>query len=202
MSTAHDSKPKTATVQLSREFHEGGCGGLRRCYGNGESVVHARQLRATTNRQFEYDLLACVRWEMQLKFDKRLDAETRKLQKEIEELKSKFASSKFSVDDASAAELKNEMARQKLKMTNLEYGRKMKLLVCWKNVEMFYDFFSAQLRRVGDTLRRHYGEDARLILEEGLTTSEREWVALSEKLLRDGDDELTPTGRLAKTART
>ena len=154
--------------------------------------------REMSKRQYEYDLLAFVRFAERLKLDKEFKAKTNKLQTELDELKEQLSDTKVSVSDASSQQLKDAVLRQQIREKDFEHARKCRLLCSWENVQEFYEFFAAQIRRAGELLRKHHGPDAQLLFDEALTIAEREWVSLSDRLHREEHDELTPGGRVSK----
>ena len=105
---------------------------------------------------------------------------------------------KIDIEDATVAELKAIALRQEIRAKDFEHARKCRLLCSWENVQEFYEFFAAQIRRAGELLRKHHGPDAQLLFDEALTVAEREWVALSDRLRREEHHELTPGGKVSK----
>jgi hypothetical protein len=178
----------------------------RACNATTENVTIAvndgnikRRKRGKAN-SYEYDLVSCVAYFATLRAERKAKRERNKLEKHIEELKLRLESKNGSLPlaDATSTELKDELVRVQIQERKLEHARKMKLLCSWQNMESFFEFFAAQIRRAGELLRKHHGPDAQALFDEALTVAEREWVSLSDRLHREEHGELTPGGRVSK----
>ena len=82
----------------------------------------------------------------------------------------KFASG----GDDSMAELKLKREQQQYRRDELKYAKEVQAVIPWLHVEEFHDRFASHLRKAGDLLRKHHGEEAQQILLDAITAAEKD----------------------------
>jgi len=77
-------------------------------------------------------------------------------------------------NDDAVAQLKLKREQQRYKLCELEYAKECKAVIPYAHVAEFHDRFAVHLRKAGDLLRKHHGEQAQQILLDTISTVEKE----------------------------
>jgi len=91
--------------------------------------------------------------------------------REIREQQSKNNPSKSS----KLSDLKEEQLRIKNQMENLKYAERARELIPVEHIDRFMKSGSGYIRRAGELLRKHFGNEAQKMLLDNLDAWDKEW---------------------------